>query len=331
MVGQSPPKVKDPVSAPAPSGSPWRRRVGWSLGTILLVAVVVSFAPAPGANRLNAAAHDLAHVLVFAVVGHLLMNLVVLRWRIGAAALLSLVAGGALGLTTEAAQSLTGGDPSVGDLLRDLLGTALGVLAALALRAPATAAHVGSSSPRLRRAAWAAIALGSAAALLPFAFVALQYRHRTALLPVLLAAPDATSRRFARLLPDRELPAAGSPTITVPLDRGRWPGLSLDEPFPDWRGQRALALDVANPGAQALALNLRVHDSRHDGRHEDRFNQAIVLSPGERRVLKVPVTAIAAGPRDRALRLESIDAVILFHDGPLPGGRFELARIWLEP
>ena len=266
MVGQSPPKLKDPGSAPAPSGSPWRRRVGWSLGTILLVAVVVSFAPAPGANRLNAAAHDLAHVLVFAVVGHLLMNLLVLRWRIGAAALLSLVAGGALGLTTEAAQSLAGGDPSVGDLL-----------------------------------------------------------------PVLLAAPDATSRRFARLLPDRELPAAGSPTITVPLDRGRWSGLSLDEPFPDWRGQRALALDVANSGAQSLALNLRVHDSRHDGRHEARFNQAIVLSPGERRVLKVPVTAIAAGPRDRALRLEAIDAVILFHDGPLPGGRFELARIWLEP
>ncbi len=308
------------------------------------IVAVVSVAPAPEANRFDADSHNFAHVLVFAVLGLVLSR--TLR-RAGSpppgravVTLASLAAGLVFGAGTEYAQGFLGGTPSWGDVARDMLGTAVGSSLAFALEPAVTRSA--------RRALWAAALLGGVAGGWPLATTLLDYRVRNALFPVLLDPGEPRSLSFAlpfgselfveplpsglrRLEPVAGGAAAPAPAkaIRIPLDRGTWPGVSLHEPVHDWRGWRALVVELANPTDTPLHIVVRVNDRAHDNRFEDRYNRGVELPPRTRGRVEFPVADIGRAPQGRPMDLAQVEKIVIFHGGPAPGRAFYLERLSL--
>jgi VanZ family protein len=315
------------VSERASQSAALRRERWLALLLVLGISAVVTFAPPPN-TRFNAALHDVAHVLVFAVLGFAVTRaLEHAGWRATRALLAVLALGLVLGVLTESAQALLGGSLSVGDIGRDLLGSAVGFCVTQALGGPR------------RRAAWAGAALlGLVAGVVPFLLVLQQYSLRDARVPVLLDAGESATLYWAdsdgapvivRNLPPALQREPGESAIEVSLQRGDYPGLTIVEPWPDWRAWRVVQFDLANPGDRQLDLGVRIDDSAHPD-YADRFNARVTLAPHSRRVVEFPLEAVAASGRQRRLRLDRIDKLIVFHSGAAPGGRFYLRRIALS-
>jgi VanZ family protein len=310
------------------SRSPSLQRERWlAAALVLVISAVVTFAPPPN-TRFNASLHDVAHVIVFALVGFAVTRALEHAGRNATTALLAVLALGLLlGVLTESAQAMLGGSLSVGDIGRDLLGCAVGFCVTQSLGAA-----------RLR-AAWAfAALLGLAAGVLPFLQVLEQYSQRDARVPVLLDSAIPGTLDWAltaeRPLVLAELPAdlartRGERAIEVSMQQDRYPRVTLEEPATHWQQWRVVKLDLANPGDTALDLAVRIDDS---GRPEygDRFDARVELAPHSRRVAEFPLEQVAAAGRGRRLKLDAIDKIIVFHDGPLPGRSFFVRRIWLD-
>ncbi len=325
---------------------------------IAAVIAIVSFAPAPDANRLSGDSHDLSHVLIFGLLG-LVLSRTLRRWtprRPGRSivASVSLAAGFVFGVGTEYAQGFLGGTPSWSDVARDMLGCAVGSSAAFALE--------GGVSASARRALWAAVLAGIGIGAAPLAGTILDYRARAAMFPVLLApgAPrgmafvasfegDASVEALPPALRPIDAPAAGAEpdaaasrpgsargagsairAIRVPLDRGRWPGVTLEEPVPDWRGWRAFVVELANPDDQPVEIQVRVNDRLHDNRFEDRFTIGIALPPRSRGRFEFPLADIERAPAGRPMDLAEISKVIVHHVGPAPDRSFFVERLSLS-
>lgn len=323
-----------------------RRDAALAAVVTLVLTAIVSFAPAPAANRFGGDSHDFAHVLIFGIMGLVLSR--TLRngpWRRQsrvAVTVVSLIAGLVFGVATEYAQGHLGGIPSWGDVARDMLGAAVGSCAAFALESTVT--------PRARRAFGSAVVLGLAIGFWPLGVTLLDYRTRDALLPVLLDPNLPSSLSFTSsfdepvfieplppgLEPLETLgskpPATPPPAglgIRVPLDHGPWPGVTVEEPYPDWRGWRAFVVEVANPTDAPMKIYVRVNDLAHDNRYEDRFDTAMELPARSRGRFEFPVADIERAPQGRRMNLEQIEKIVVHHGGPAAGRSFYLERLSL--
>jgi hypothetical protein len=299
----------------------------------ILLAIVV-FSPGPGATRAGAALHDSAHAPVFACLTMLLL-VVLARHRAQPLTLndylVGCVLGIVLGLATEVVQKLTGGDASWLDLRSDTVGAlaACGLFAAFDRR-------MGSwSRGSLTAAAVAVLALHS----VQFIRVGIAYAHRDADAPVLFDASTRRAELFvvatSASLAYTTLPAALAnrplePSLAVRLERGDWPGVAFEEPYPDWSRYTQLQLDLANPAEQPLELNLRVLDRTHTWQREDRFNGSVRLAANARAVVSIPIADIERAPRQRYMDTRAIADLRLFADAAHAGRVFYVTRVWLE-
>ncbi len=309
-----------------------------ALVTLVIVAIV-SVAPAPEANRFDGDSHNLAHVLIFGLLGLVLSR--TLRRSASrrhgriAVTVVSLVAGLVFGAATEYAQGFLGGIPSWPDVARDMLGSAVGAGAAFALE-PGT-------QPATRRRYWLGVVVGLIIGAWPLAVTLLDYRARNAIFPVLLDPNVPRSLSFTSSFGEpvfveplpagltslpHALPRTGL-AIRVPLERGPWPGVTLEEPFADWRGWRAFVVEAANPNDTPIRLYVRVNDRIHDNRWEDRFDTAVELPPRSRGRFEFPVADIVGAPQGRRLNLTQVEKIVVFHSGPAPGRAFYLERLSL--
>jgi hypothetical protein len=116
----------------------------------------------------------------------------------------------------------------------------------------------------------------------------------------------------------------------VQPERGHWPGLSLEEAWPDWRAYSTLAIDLSNPGTQALSVFVRIDDRRTDPHYRDRYNQQFELAPMSRMVIRIPVSEIEAAPTGSKMDLAHIQRIMLFEDGSKPTYTFNLNAMRLE-
>jgi hypothetical protein len=91
-----------------------------------------------------------------------------------------------------------------------------------------------------------------------------------------------------------------------------FPGLSFHEPVADWRGYRALLIDVENPSSDALELGVRVHEIGHGRQYSDRFNRRFTLEGGERKVLRIELEDIRTAPRNRPMNMQRVSDITLF-------------------
>lgn len=303
----------------------------------LALPALALVAKLPSQPQLLGILNDAAHAPVFGLQAIVLWSLLgrfatLADWQRRATAFAIAVAAGGL---VEIVQPFFGRGAEWTDLGRDALGAAAG----LALHAALCSAP--RPGPRLR-AIWLTLAaLAIAIVAWPVGTATIAYVSRASQFPVLLGDGSAADRHFLRVK-GVETTRTGLPTawrvegepasLQVRIVGHRWPGLTLSEPQPDWRGFHTLKLDLTNPDSAPLPLTLRVHDRAHDNRQSDRFNLGIELPPRARTQWSVPLKDVAAGPAGRRLDLARVAGVILFADGDagLQGRQYYVTRIWLE-
>lgn len=282
---------------------------GWTVAVAVGSVLLFWGGPGPLAPRSVGRLWDLGHVLLFYAAVRAALGASVWVRQLPPGRLWSGVLAVALvlGAATEAAQFLLGGDASWGDLSRDLLGAAAGL------------AFVDSSPPdRSRAAVRAAVAALLVIACVPAAAALWDEAAARREFPVLsnfestleLSRWEGSAGRSL----GRSRSRTGRGALRIELGTGEYSGASLRY-FPgDWRGYRALAFSVFNPGPGALTLGCRIHDLAHlrgDQPYSDRFNRGFVLGPGWTDV-EIPLADVAAAPEGRALDLGQVEGLGLF-------------------
>lgn len=335
--------MPDPEPPPAPRFDVARLtviRAPFLVAAILGLALLVVFADLPGRPLILHVLQKLAHPGVFGTIA--LGVLVLARQRpsprrgAGFDYLVAFVVAVAIGGATEIGQIFTHRDPS----LRDVGLDARGAACALALAAAFDVRCRPGRFPARWRALYLATALVLAAVILtPLAWTVAGYALRSHRFPVLfvpaarldlLFLSGAGPRPEPTQLPATLARAPGEMALRVPLVTRPYAGVALDEPSPDWRGYRALVVEVINPGRSELALTVRVHDRAHNWTYEDRFNAEAVVPAGQRATLEWPLETIRTAPRGRPLDLGHVAGIALFRSGPAGPREFWLSRIELR-
>jgi VanZ family protein len=238
------------------------------------------------------------------------------------------------GAGTEVAQAFVARDPSFLDVLRDALGAST-ALAAFATLIPGADAR-GRGAWRVSGALFAFV--GFAIMVAPISISLAAYAHRDLHFPTLLEACSPLDRYFlsGEGADVKVVPSTGSTAspcgnvLRVEFGAALYAGISVDEPYPDWRAAHTLVLDLRNPGEIDLPLALRVHDRAHNYLFRDRFNREFTLRAGERLEIAVPIADIEHAPAGRLMDLSQIAGVIVFRDRGTMMGSFEVERILLR-
>ena len=239
------------------------------------------------------------------------------------------------GAGTEVAQEFVDRDPSLLDVLRDALGAAT-ALAGFATLIPGAEAR-GRGGWRVTGALFAFV--GIAIMVAPISFSLAAYARRDLRFPLLLEACSPLDRYFllgvgaAMTVVPSTAPTASSCGNALRVEFGTAPygGISLEEPYPDWRTAHTFVLDLRNPGDFDLSLLVRVHDRAHKLQFRDRFNREFTLPAHERLEITIPIAEIEYAPAGRLMDLSRIAGVMLFRDRGTRPGRFDVERILLRP
>lgn len=314
------------------------RGVAQPIARVLLPAAVaaatlllVTFADLPGNAMYSRVMQDFAHVPAFALITWALMQMLGASSapRYLAAAGVSVL----LGTLVEVVQRFTGGDSSLMDIWRDVLGISTAVaLKAMITRSDAPVTWRNTAVPALIGA------LALVCALVPLAECSRAYRHRTALFPVLA---DFSSRFDTYLLratdpPFHRIPlppdAEGSPqgALVVPYSTATWPGVVFEEPVPNWSVFKDLAIDIENSSLDPQAVLVGIHDATYDGSAADRFTARYQIPARTRVTLRIPLADVRNAPRGRKLDLRHIGRLAIAHVPRQPAEPFTLYKVWLE-
>jgi VanZ family protein len=310
----------------------------WAAGAAIVFTVV--FGNLPGEGRYIEALQNSCHAPAFGVLTLITLTLLTRRAGTNMSNLLvqcitAVVAMGLLGAATELLQAMLGRDAEFDDVINDMAGS----IAASGLWASTQLREAGRAQSRGRMLALLACLGAFAYWVTPLVICGSAYWQRHARFPVLAQFQSRRDMYFASSggLDDRIVAvppalAGGAPgtALWLPLDKGRWPGITLFQLVPDWRGYGSLILDLSNPGARPLELHLRVNDRAHDGAFDDRFNSILRLPARTRQRFTVPLQSIASGPHKRRMDMSHIDTLVVFHDGNAPGESFLVQRIALE-
>ncbi len=227
----------------------------------------------------------------------------------------------AIGVVTELVQTFQANrEPSFEDLARDLAGVAACLLAAAGV--PRLARGASWVTTRRRRLAVVAVAVALVAASgFQVAVAGAALAERRAAMPTLFRFDGAWwERHFIRPGASRLTPGVrpahlrdryGEALARLDLQPGLYPGLSIDEPYPDWRGYRRLVLTFVSDLDEPLRITIRVHDSRHDQRYEDRFNRTLTIAPGVNR-FAIRLDDIRTAPDRREMDMGRIRGIVFF-------------------
>jgi hypothetical protein len=277
----------------------------------------------------------LAHPVTFGAIALLVLPLVrhetprCFRSYVVAFALTVLCGGG-----TEVAQAFVARDPSLLDVARDALGAGT-ALAGFATLIPGADAR--------ERGAWRVIGalfafVGFAIVVTPISISLAAYAHRDLLFPTLLQACSPLDRYFLSggSADVKVVPSIGPTTspcgnaLRVEFGSATYAGITVDEPYPDWRAAHTLVLNLRNPGELDLSLAVRVHDRAHNYQFRDRFNREFTLRARERLEITIPIHDIEHAPAGRLMDLSRIAGIIVFRDRGTMVGNFEVERILLR-
>jgi VanZ family protein len=323
-----------------PPDTPVRKGVKiWGLIAIAALLALVQFATLPAQPRILSVINNFAHGPVFGVLAILLLGWLRPRfasrpWCAYAAAWLLAVAAG---IALEVLQISTRRDASVEDVFTNMLGA--GCFLSLAAYFDRS---IWPSRPRSRPTLLLiAGGIQLLVMLVPVGHALLAYASRMERFPTIMQFTSVLDMYFIELRGCEE--AVGGPSFKVSGPAGEpalwlrcygndWPGVSSIEPSPDWRRFDRLRIDVTNPGANEIALGLRIHDIGNGQEYEDRFNREFAIGAGTREVLVVNLEDIASSPANRTLDLARIGGLVLFRVSPATAQQvdFILTRVWLE-
>lgn len=320
--------------------------LGVQLGGATLILLIVIFAEVPSATKFASVIQNSGHAPAYGLLALLIVNLLKTYsaikqnslgvknrtdLQLSAYALLITVV---LGIGTEVIQGLIGRDAEVEDVFHDCIGAIAALAGWLYVQAKA-----GDPTHHLQMKYMLTICIVSiVAALTPLLLCTAAYWHRDAIFPVIaefrspldLYFVDSTDPQATIDRSTTDKQARIDSSFYSRLDSGSWPGITINEPAPDWRKYTELRVDISNPGNISLPLVIRIDDTPQRNRYDDRFNQSFSVPAGERTILRIPLESIASAPLNRRMDLAKISQIIVFHSGAAAGQALLLHRIWLQ-
>jgi hypothetical protein len=305
---------------------------------------VALFLPQPQHTKLWRAVFDAGHAPLFGLIAILLLRLASLRPNRVSQSRVRITIARALGASwgpyveafavtallsaaAEAVQIFGRRDADVVDFLRDVAGALAFLLLALALDRSSR----GGDLSRFRRVGLIAVsALLLLAVASPVVSLSVAMLQRDAAMPLLCDFESRWSRRLWSLH-EAELDLTSRPeqwgnvashqrrpqrrVARIDFRPATYPGLTIVEPSRDWSSYEILAFDVFSELDSTVTLVVRIDDVHAYRRYEDRFNRAFDVHPGLNQV-RVALSDVMAGPRDRTLDLSRVRRLVLFAHRP---------------
>ena len=274
--------------------------------------------------------NNFAHVPLFALVAMLLLRGArIWNYATGWAPIrhYGFAMAGVLGLAllTEALQSLSGTRHSeVSDVGRDLVGAtcALGWSLTYDQQASGKWAQWKQFPRSMMIRLCVALLLGFT--LLPVAGWTYAYWDRAMRFPDLLQFSSYWEMKFV-IASDSDLHVVSPPAGwkksaedrvgRVVFHTKTYPGIRINEPYPDWRGYSHLQLDIFSELSTSQFIVIRIDDIHHNNEHTDRFNKTLTIAPGLNHI-RVPIDDIRQASVGREMDLSAINAILLFAVNP---------------
>ncbi len=279
----------------------------------LLCAVVVLAEP-PEHTLFWGAVFDAGHPLIFG--GFALLVLILLsQWRGRSAGLylLAFAVSLGLGIATEVLQARWSTDANFGDILRDAIGITAFLLCHAAFDRKGRRTGLLLLSGAILFLAYVPV------------FATFQaYVRRNAAFPVILDLGATWQQQFLKTRNCDILPHG-----FLVFRPGEYPGIIIEEPFPDWRGWKQLTFRVTSSLPRPVSLVVRIDDIHHNNDYWDRFNRAFTIEPGDN-TISISVADIRDAPKTRKFDLAHIRRIFLFVPAPKESLTLELGKLELE-
>lgn len=299
------------------------------LSLLFLIGVLsILFVELPGSSLLWRELQNTGHTILFALMTLAFMSIlqvvlpaaadkVMIRYAI-TFAVVAIVA-----VLTELSQQLTHREPSLIDMARDMAGVLIG-LGLYAYIDPGVMARCKRHCHVLKIVTLILSACLLAVSLFPLLHLAFAYVQRNQAFPVVIDFQAAWPKPFlhinqavltqidaADFLAINQNRSVQQQVTKLQLKRGKYPGISIIEPYPDWSAYNTLILELYSPQAHAFGLVLRIHDSQHNQSYSDRFNQRLTVKPGNNR-FRIPLLAVEQAPASRDMSMMHISNLMFF-------------------
>jgi hypothetical protein len=146
------------------------------------------------------------------------------------------------------------------------------------------------------------------------------YQQRAAVFPRICGFESYFETKFVKsrnasvrivALPEGWEVAEGKRVAKISFRPAEYPGVSIWEPFPDWRGYKSFSFKIYSELPDTIGLVLRINDAAHDQSYYDRFNRSIRVAPGSNEYL-FAVDEIRHAPRGREMDLTRMTGITLF-------------------
>ncbi len=95
----------------------------------------------------------------------------------------------------------------------------------------------------------------------------------------------------------------------------KYPGILLDEPYPDWRGYTYLQFEIFSELSHPQQMAIRIDDAEYNRTYTDGFNRRIMVLPGINHI-QITIEDIQRSPVSREMDMSSIRKVLLFTVSP---------------
>lgn len=293
-----------------------------------LIIVSLLFMPLAAGNLWWREVFNSGHVILFLFISFVLYFRLSETLRFSNSAiiyLLVLVTGLLLGVTIELLQGLLQRETSVDDIYRNFFGIISG-LGMVSLR------HQKLLSNKILMLIFSLgfLLLGTCSLFQ----ISRHYIQRANAFPVILDFNEGWFNSFVRFnRAEMELYSGktddNNRLFRIRFDAGRYPGVSIIEPVPDWSAYSNLRFKVVSGHDKNMDLFVRIHDRKHDHNYQDRFNQKLIIHPGLNEIV-IPLAQIEKGPLNRELDLANIAGLIIFLSRVEKSQLLEISNIYLD-
>lgn len=257
---------------------------------------------------------DSGHLFLFALIIYGYFNLGSkvnrsISYKIILTTIVSLV----LGSAVEVIQLLLHRDFSKGDIINDLLGGYIGLLALAVFNKQQTL--------KFKATALILIIFCFAAGLRNMEKHLLDEWNMRQQFPVLSDFENQLEMsrwENARTVLQRtqEFTKTGTSSLKVSFLPGRYPNISLKHFINNWSGYKAIRYSIYNPSNKSHTFQMKVYDNKHISRgrsYNDRFNHKISVAPGWN-TFNIPLTDIFNAPKNRSMNMQQMKGFSLFTD-----------------
>ena len=277
----------------------------------------------PGNTYLVRAIHNAGHFPFFGVLSLLLFALIsiffgdIIRNRLWLY-ILTLVVSAVIGILHEFSQIIGPRDADVWDLGRDISGAA----SFLGLRLIYDRKMKDSLMNRYRRIKSLivfVVLILILINLIPIVAWGGAYVYRDRKFPVICGFESVWENKFLNtqnaeirqtLPPENWDNSGGGRVGKLTFFKAYYPGLEIEEPYPDWTGYDIFTFKVFMEMDSAVCLTVRIEDSYHNNDYEDRFNRTFIIETGLNKI-SIPLREIRTAPATRDMDMSEIRAIQL--------------------